>query len=99
MVRVLSPVPETVLKVGVPVTINAEASYDGGYIQKVEFYANRVKLGEVRDEPYSLTWIPDAERLNEIEVRAIAPFLFSSNALSQIQSYAVVVQDRESFQS
>ncbi len=51
-----SPLNNASFSVGSPITINASASGSTGTIQKIEFFAGAVKLGEDVTSPYSFLW-------------------------------------------
>ena len=55
-VNLLSPSDGAVFAAGAPIAMQAAASDSDGTVQKVEFYAGIVKLGETTSSPYAFTW-------------------------------------------
>ncbi|WP_018885212.1 Ig-like domain-containing protein [Paenibacillus massiliensis] len=55
-VKLVAPEHGELVEAGEPVVLNATASMSQSAIQRVEFYANDVKLGEATAAPYELTW-------------------------------------------
>src|SRR5690606_1444486 len=57
--------------VGGNITIQATASDSDGTVDKVEFYANEVKLGEDSVAPYTFTWSGIPEGTYFLSARAV----------------------------
>ena len=55
-VAITSPANNSFLNFGSPVIVQATATVGTGTIQKVEFFADTVKLGESTTSPYNFTW-------------------------------------------
>ena len=53
------------------IPLSAEASVEQGYIIKVEFYANQVKIGESESAPYSITWKSDRPGILQLRAKAV----------------------------
>ncbi len=59
--EVNSPVTNTVVPLGSSISLKADATpAAAGFIQKIEFYANNVKIGEDSTYPYSIIYTPVA---------------------------------------
>ncbi|WP_429885863.1 Ig-like domain-containing protein, partial [Geoalkalibacter halelectricus] len=57
-VSISSPTSGQILPMGEAITLRANASDIDGHIVRVEFYQGDVKLGEVTEAPYTLSWTP-----------------------------------------
>ena len=57
IVSLTSPSNEETFQAGAKVTVIAVASDPDGSISKVEFFASGSKLGEDREEPYTIDWL------------------------------------------
>ncbi|MCE9540930.1 MAG: hypothetical protein K8R85_17190, partial [Bacteroidetes bacterium] len=53
---IISPTNNTSFNLGAAITVQAIASGGTGSIQKIEFFADTTKLGEVLSSPYNFTW-------------------------------------------
>jgi hypothetical protein len=56
IVSITSPANNAVFTAGLPIQIQAQASDVYGFISKVEFFANEVKIGEDLAAPYQYSW-------------------------------------------
>jgi len=68
-VALTSPVDNSVVTAGSPVTLNASVSAGSGTITKVEFYNGLTKLGEDVTSPYSINWTPSSSGKTQISAR------------------------------
>jgi hypothetical protein len=70
-VTLLSPAPDTIVKVGTNVDLSASASDGDGTISRVEFYRNGVLVGTRSNAPYSMTLSNVAAGSYTITARAV----------------------------
>ncbi|MCU0428842.1 MAG: glycosyl hydrolase family 18 protein [Cytophagaceae bacterium] len=71
VVSLTGPANGASILVGSSLSINANASDADGQVQRVEFWANGVKLGEDVSAPYSFTWTPTTAGTYSVSARAI----------------------------
>lgn len=70
-VQIISPSEGASLQANQPVNIHASATdTPPGYVTKVEFFVNNVKIGEDASAPYSFSWTPSAVGTHVIQARA-----------------------------
>jgi len=65
IIIIVSPIPNSSVTLGSPVNVVASVS---NTIEKVEFFANRVKFGEKLSEPYTLPFAPSSAGIIELRV-------------------------------
>ncbi|MDR0798336.1 MAG: T9SS type A sorting domain-containing protein [Dysgonamonadaceae bacterium] len=71
VVTITSPANNTKFMLGQPVTITANASdFDGGTIQKVDFYNNNVLIQSDATAPYGITYTPSKEGVYTLVAKA-----------------------------
>ena len=68
-VKIISPANGSSFYIDSAITIQASASGGEGPIQKVEFFADSIKLGESLTKPYSFTWQNAAVGLHALTVK------------------------------
>jgi len=55
-IKITNPAANVSFESGAEITIEADASDEGGQVVKVEFFAQDTKIGEDDTAPYSMTW-------------------------------------------
>ncbi|MBM3845061.1 MAG: hypothetical protein FJ405_02085, partial [Verrucomicrobia bacterium] len=71
VVNLLAPVPDALFPHAASVTLAAEASDPDGFIRRVEFLVDGVKVGEDVSAPYEVSWQASSPGRRNISARAI----------------------------
>jgi uncharacterized protein YjbI with pentapeptide repeats len=69
-VSLTSPANNTTVKKGSPVTVSATASDSDGAVDRVEFFANGVRINSDSSVPYSFVWRPSVRGTFTLTARA-----------------------------
>lgn len=70
-VSLIQPTPGASFGPGVSIQLEATASDPDGTVQRVEFYAGTLKIGEATSAPYVASWSTPPEGTHQITARAI----------------------------
>jgi hypothetical protein len=84
-IRIAAPVMGTIYAISAPVEITIDTE-QAGNINRVEFYANDIQIGEDNEAPFSLTWTN--EEIGEYSLKLIA---YTDNGETIISSNSVTI--------